>query len=49
MTESNNHPALRVGVIVLAVIGGVTMLTVAGMALMHFSMMGGSMMGGIGC
>jgi hypothetical protein len=49
MTELNNHPALRIGVIVLAVIGGLAMLAVAGMALMHFSMMGSSMMRGFGC
>ncbi len=49
MTESNKHPALRMGVIVLAVIGGLAVLAVAGMALMHFSMMGGSMMRGFGC
>jgi hypothetical protein len=49
MSESNNNPALRIGVIVLAVIGGLAVLSVAGMALMHFSMMGGSMMRGFGC
>ena len=47
--NSPNQPqpqpqALRIAVIVLAVIGGVSMLSAAGMAVMH-----GSMMTGIGC
>ena len=49
MNESDNHSALQLGVIVLAVIGGLSVLVVAGMALMHFSMMGGSMLRGFGC
>jgi hypothetical protein len=44
MSDSNTNPALRILVIVLAVIGGIAVLAVAGMALMH-----GSMMRGFGC
>lgn len=49
MTDSNNNPTLRIAVIALAVIGGFAVLAVGGMALMHFSTMGGSMMRGFGC
>lgn len=44
MSEANTNPMLRVVVIVLAVIGAIAVLAVAGMALMH-----GSTMGGFGC
>lgn len=42
MNESPSNPALRVVVIVLAGIGALALLAVAGMAMMHGSMMGGS-------
>ncbi|MEO7243744.1 MAG: hypothetical protein ABIX12_01140 [Rubrivivax sp.] len=45
MSEAATHPGLRIVVVVLAVIGGLAVLAVAGMALMHVSMMGG----GVGC
>jgi hypothetical protein len=44
MNESPMNLAWRVVVIVLAVIGGIAVLGVIGMALMH-----SSMMGGLGC
>jgi hypothetical protein len=42
MSEPTSRSALHVGVIVLAVIGAIALLAVAGMALMHGSMMSGS-------
>lgn len=44
MSDAGTNHLLRAGVIVLAVAGTITVLSVAGMALMH-----GSMMGGFGC
>ena len=41
MSESVSHSALRIGVIVLSGIGAIAVLLVAGMAVMHGSMMGG--------
>ena len=49
MNSPNQSKALRVVVIVLAVIGALTVLGSAGMAVMHGSMMGSSMMTGMGC
>jgi hypothetical protein len=40
MNDSKNGGALRVVVIVLAVIGGIAILGAIGMAVMHFGMMG---------
>ena len=40
MSESVSHSALRIGVIVLAGIGAIAVLFVAGMAVMHSSTMG---------
>lgn len=45
MSEAVKNPVLRSVVVVLAVIGGIAVLAVAGMALMHGSMIGG----GVGC
>lgn len=44
MSDTGTNPVLRAAVIVLAVVGAITVLSVAGMALTH-----GSMMGGFGC
>ncbi|MEO5698206.1 MAG: hypothetical protein ABIQ60_13845 [Burkholderiaceae bacterium] len=44
MNEPRKNGALRAIMIVLAVIGALALLGVAGMGLMHGSMMGGSMM-----
>jgi len=41
MSESTTHLTLRIVVIVLAVIGAIALLAIAGMAVMHGSMMGG--------
>lgn len=41
MSEPRASPAFRVGVIVLAVIGTLTVVGAAGMALMHTSLMSG--------
>lgn len=46
MSEVAENPALRIVVIVLAVIGGLAVLAVSRMALMQGSMMIG---GGVGC
>ncbi len=40
MSDSKNGIALKIVVIVLAVIGGIAILGVIGMAVMHFGMMG---------
>lgn len=56
MTDGKDNSMLKIVVIVLAVIGGLTLLGVGGMALMHGTMMGGmgfgemrSMMAGMRC
>lgn len=49
MNSPDQSKTLRIVVIVLAVIGASTLLGAAGMAVMHGSMMGGSMMAGMGC
>lgn len=41
MSDSSKNTAVKVIVIVLAVIGGIAVLGVIGMAAMHFTMMGG--------
>ena len=41
MSESVSQSARRMGVIVLAGIGAITVLLVSGMAVMHGSLMGG--------
>lgn len=40
MSDSGNGSALRIVVIVLAVIGGIAILGAIGMVVMHFGMMG---------
>lgn len=40
MSDSPKSTAVKVTVIVLAVIGGIAVLAVIGMAVMHFGMMG---------
>ena len=40
MSDSKNGNALKIIVIVLAVIGGIAILGAIGMAAMHFGMMG---------
>lgn len=42
MSEAAANPVMRIAVIVLSVFGGAAVLAVAGMALMHVSMMGGA-------
>lgn len=56
MTATSDSPALKIVVVVLAVIGAVALLGVGGMALMHVTMMDGigfggmrSMMAGMRC
>lgn len=44
MSDATKDTAMKVVVIVLAVIGGITVLSLIGMALMH-----AGMMGGLGC
>jgi hypothetical protein len=44
VSDIGANPVLRAAIIVLAVVGAISVLSVAGMALMH-----GSMMGGFGC
>lgn len=41
LTKSEGAPA-RVGLVILAVIGGVALLALLGMSFMHFGMMGGT-------
>ncbi|CAN7776746.1 hypothetical protein LJR290_007845 [Variovorax sp. LjRoot290] len=41
MNDSKNGMAMKIVVNVLAVIGGIAVLSVIGMALMHTGMMGG--------
>lgn len=48
MSSSNRYSVLHIVVIVLAVIGAIALLCVAGMTLMHGTFMGGSMMSGMG-
>lgn len=48
MSSSNGDRGFQVVAIVLAVIGTIAMLCIVGMALMHGTFMGGSMMSGMG-
>lgn len=40
MSDSKNSTAIKIVVIVLAVIGGMAILSAIGMTVMHFGMMG---------